>query len=195
MASRLSTRVTIRRTLGLILMAGVALPLAFGSETESKTTAPATQPHVQADSPIEAGRYLVTVGGCNDCHTAGYLETEGKISEVDWLTGSPIGWRGPWGTTYASNLRLMVQDLSEDAWVEMLRTRAARPPMPWANVNKLSEPDARAIYRFIQALGPKGERMPASAAPEGEPHTPYILLVPQHLERLQQLVKPEKATN
>ena len=75
---------------------------------------------VQADSAVTAGRYLVIIGGCNDCHTAGYMAQEGNVPESDWLTGSPVGWRGPWGTTYPSNLRLLVQSMSEDAWVEML---------------------------------------------------------------------------
>ena len=51
-------------------------------------------PFVQAGTEIEAGRYLITVGGCNDCHTDGYLQTEGNIPEDNWLTGSKIGWRG-----------------------------------------------------------------------------------------------------
>ena len=36
---------------------------------------------------IERGRYLVKVGGCNDCHTAGYGMSAGKIAEKDWLQG------------------------------------------------------------------------------------------------------------
>lgn len=53
---------------------------------------------------IQRGRYLVRITGCNDCHTPGYPESSGKTAEKLWLTGSPLGWRGPWGTTYASNL-------------------------------------------------------------------------------------------
>jgi len=46
--------------------------------------------------PIERGRYLVRIGGCNDCHTAGYLEAAGHSPEADWLTGSAVGFQGPW---------------------------------------------------------------------------------------------------
>jgi len=63
---------------------------------------------------VKHGRYLVQLGGCNDCHTPGYLLSEGKVPEKDWLTGDSFGWSGPWGTTYAPNLRLLIADMSED---------------------------------------------------------------------------------
>ncbi|MGM0744616.1 MAG: hypothetical protein ACQETF_04880 [Bacteroidota bacterium] len=56
----------------------------------------------------------MTVAGCNDCHTDGYLMMDGNIPEEEWLAGSPMGWQGPWRTTYASNLRLRVQEWPEN---------------------------------------------------------------------------------
>jgi hypothetical protein len=32
---------------------------------------------------IERGRYLVTITGCNDCHTEGYAEARGEIPESE----------------------------------------------------------------------------------------------------------------
>lgn len=135
-------------------------------------------PRIVADSPLAAGRYLVILGGCNDCHTAGYDQSYGKVAEEDWLTGTAIGWRGPWGTTYPSNLRLLVRDMTEDAWVTMLRTRNSLPPMPWMNLNQLGEADARALYQYITSLGPRGERMPAAVPPNKEPATPFYSFEP-----------------
>lgn len=134
-----------------------------------------------AASPEEAGRYIMTIGGCHDCHTPGFLVSGWEVPEGTWLTGSPLGWRGPWGTTYAKNLRLTVQEMTEDQWVEMLRTRTALPPMPWMNVNRMSEPDMRAVYRYLRSLGPAGEPTPAPVLPDQEPGTPFFLLVPQEL--------------
>lgn len=141
-------------------------------------------PHVVASDSVVAGRYLVMVGQCNDCHTMGFMEAGMGVPESEWLTGSPVGFRGPWGTTYPPNLRLLVQGLPEDGFVEMLRTRKALPPMPWVNVNQISEVDARAMYQYIRSLGPKGEPMPAAVPPDQEPTTPYFDFMPKHMERL-----------
>src|SRR5215467_10253278 len=67
---------------------------------------------------IQRGRYIVQIGGCNDCHTPDYAQTDGKVDEKLWLTGSALGWRGPWGTTYPPNLRLAVQKVTEAQWLK-----------------------------------------------------------------------------
>jgi len=135
-------------------------------------------PHVVGGTDIERGRYVVVVGGCNDCHTDGYLQTEGDVPEDRWLLGSPLGWRGPWGTTYPPNLRLTVQNYSEDEFVGLLSNRTALPPMPWMNLNQMAESDMRALYRYITSLGADGEVMPAPLPPDVEPTTPYLSLNP-----------------
>ena len=126
----------------------------------------------------ERGRYIIKIAGCNDCHTVGYAEAAGKIPEQDWLTGDTMGWRGPWGTTYASNLRLYMQDLSEDQWIQVSRAVEFRPPMPWFVLREMTEQDLRAIYRFIRNLGPAGEPEPNYLPPDQEPPKPYILFPP-----------------
>ena len=81
-----------------------ALPWAVHAAEAAKA------PGAKADaSSLARGKYLVTIGGCNDCHTAGYAMTNGKVPEKDWLAGDRLGWRGPWGTTYAVNLRQYMQ--------------------------------------------------------------------------------------
>lgn len=136
----------------------------------------ATTPIVQAaDSTevLEKGKYLVTIGGCNDCHTAGYLMTDGNVSMDKWLTGSDFGWNGPWGTTYPPNLRLFVKDLSEDQWLQEAKTLKRRPPMPWFNLNVMKDDDLRAIYQFIKSLGEPGAQAPAYLPPDVAPPMPF----------------------
>ncbi len=80
---------------------------------------------------IERGRYLVTIGGCNDCHSPKKMTPHGPVPDEDrLLSGHPAneklpdvptnlfgpdkwggitnnnltGWVGLWGTSYASNL-------------------------------------------------------------------------------------------
>ncbi len=124
---------------------------------------------------VDRGRYLSMTSGCNDCHTPGYLLSEGKVAENLWLTGDRLGWRGPWGTTYAPNLRLFVKGMTEEQWVAIARTLKTRPPMPWFNLNKMHAEDLKALYQFIRYLGPGGEAAPAYVPPDQEPKTPYAL--------------------
>lgn len=133
----------------------------------------------------ERGRYLVVISGCNDCHTAGYAETGGTTPQGDWLTGAPVGFRGPWGVSYPANLRLTVQDMSEQDWLRFARVQRL-PPMPWFNLRDMSDEDLRSMYRFIRTLGPKGQRMPAAVAPNGNVTTPFIQFTPQTLPAVSQ---------
>jgi mono/diheme cytochrome c family protein len=128
----------------------------------------------KADPQVQRGRYLIKITGCNDCHTAGYAPTGGKIPESEWLTGDALGWRGPWGTTYPTNLRLYMQDLTEDQWVKKGKTLMTRPPMPWFNVRDMSSSDLRAIYRYVRHLGAAGKPAPAHVPPDQTPAGPYV---------------------
>jgi len=131
-------------------------------------------------SAVERGRYLVRIGGCNDCHTAGYPEAGGKLPEGQWLTGSAVGFRGPWGTTYPANLRLVLAPMSEAQWLARARSEM-RPPMPWFNLRDMTDDDLKAIYHYVRQLGPAGQPAPRYAAPGQEVDTPYIVFEPQNV--------------
>jgi mono/diheme cytochrome c family protein len=140
---------------------------------------PSSAADIKADkASVERGRYLVRIGGCNDCHTPGYAETAGNVPESAWLMGAPVGFQGAWGTSYAANLRLTVNGLTEDQWVTFARV-PRRPPMPWFNLRDMSDQDLRAMYSYIRELGPKGERAPAAAAPGVAVKTPVIVFEPR----------------
>ena len=128
----------------------------------------------QADPLRERGRYLTMIAGCNDCHTPGYGMSGGKVDEKQWLVGDSLGWRGPWGTTYAVNLRLYMRDMTEGEWVKRAKTMKTRPPMPWFALHDMTGQDLRALYRFVKSLGPVGEPAPAYVAPDRTPQGPYI---------------------
>jgi len=96
---------------------------------ETKTNAAQSAPSPQ--SRIERGRYVVTVGGCNDCHTPKKMGPNGPEPDMtrelsgnpatDKLAPVPAGliapdkyltvvnnhlgaWVGPWGVSFAMNL-------------------------------------------------------------------------------------------
>ena len=128
----------------------------------------------------DRGRYLVVIGGCNDCHTPGYPEAGGKLPEKQWLVGGPVGFQGPWGVTYPSNLRLSVQKMTEAQWIAHART-AMRPPMPSPSLIAMSDRDLKAIYRYIRKLGGSGVPAPDYVPPGQAVSTPYIEFVPKNL--------------
>ena len=162
----------------VVAISGVAIwqgqNKAGAQQSNLASTVASKEPHISASSPIEAGRYLVKVGGCNDCHTPGFAMTNGQIPESEWLMGEKLGFRGPWGTTYAPNLRLFVRDLSETDFVLIVRNRNTRPPMPWPSLHAMSDQDLKSLFAYLKSLETKGDRAPDYVPPTEEPKTPYF---------------------
>lgn len=148
----------------LLVALGRASALADKDETAARSNG----------AQIERGKYVTIITGCNDCHTPGYAAAGGNAPLDSWLIGDKLGFRGPWGTTYAVNLRLYMQNLSEDEWVKTAKGLRTRPPMPWFSVNAIAEDDLRAMFKFVRSLGPAGEPAP-EGLPAGEtPNTPTV---------------------
>jgi len=101
---------------------------------------------------IEHGRYLVTFGGCNDCHTPKIFTAEGfEFDSTKMLSGHPgntllpeidtaqvkpgkwylassdlTAWVGPWGISYTANLTpdnpTGIGTWTEEVFISSLRT-------------------------------------------------------------------------
>jgi mono/diheme cytochrome c family protein len=174
----MSTRTVLARFVAasLAVMAAAAATVPITALPAAKTDRmPISSSHQVADQAlIERGRYLARIAGCNDCHTPHYPESGGNVPESEWLTGSTVGWQGPWGTTYPANLRNALQNLSEDQWVALARNARFRPPMPWFILRDMSEQDLRAIHALIRHLGPAGAAAPAYVPPGGAVNGPVI---------------------
>lgn len=150
------------------LLAAVTVILVSASVTATAADTAAAQAQVQR------GRYLIRTSGCNDCHTPGYAQNAGQVDEKLWLTGDALGWKGPWGTTYATNLRVLLNGMSEQQWLTHARTMQPRPPMPWFNVRAMNDEDLKAIYAFVKTLGPAGSAAPAYVPPGKEVTGPVV---------------------
>jgi mono/diheme cytochrome c family protein len=153
-------------------LVGAGLAIVLGYQAVSgqapRQSAPAAQ-------QIERGRYIVEIGGCNDCHTTGYAEKGGQAAETDRLKGDALGYRGPWGTTYPTNLRLTISKMTEDQWVNYSKKLETRPPMPWFNVRAMTNEDLRAVYQYVKQMpGGVGTAAPAFLPPAQAPKQPYI---------------------
>jgi len=157
----------------LLLIAGAAA-LPLGVDGADLWLHAADAPQSVSAKDLARGKYPLVIGSCNDCHTPGYAPSNGKVPDKDWLTGDRLGWRGPWGTTYAANLRTYMEALTEAQWVAKAKALETRPPMPWYSVRALTVQDLRAIYRYIRHLGPAGAAAPAYLPPDKEPSPPFV---------------------
>jgi mono/diheme cytochrome c family protein len=147
---------TLRRPIALHVLLAACLASTAGAAGAGDAVNP-----VPSKDEIARGRYLVQVAGCNDCHTPGYGPREGQVEEKLWLTGDAVGWGGPWGTTYPTNLRLLLGGMTRAQWIAHARAMKPRPPMPWFNVHAMTDADLGAIHAYTRALGPAGSPAPA----------------------------------
>lgn len=130
------------------------------------------------DVSVENGSRVAVIGGCHDCHSQGYAETGGTLDPATALKGNLVGYQGPWGTTYAKNLRLTAAKMSEDDWVTYMATIETAPPMPWFNLHHFTEAEARSLHQYILSLGEPGDPAPTTVPPGEAPKTPYIVFAP-----------------
>jgi len=155
-----------------------ANPAVADAAAQDTAAVPAPAAALPSDGELLAqGEYLVKIAGCNDCHTPGYMQAAGEVPKDQWLVGNTLGFHGPWGTTFAANLRIKAAEMDEAGWIRYTGDLHTRPMMPDFAVRAMRESDRVAIYRFIRSLGPVGEPAPAYLPPGQTPPTPYLQMV------------------
>jgi hypothetical protein len=137
----------VRKTFDIAVCA-FGCAVLFGCRTPSSTQQPASGTPASA---VERGKYLVTVGGCNDCHTTKKMTPNGPAPDTSkMLAGHPAemqlppapvvpanspwgiastatltAWSGPWGISFAANLtpdQTGLGDWTEDMFMKAMRT-------------------------------------------------------------------------
>lgn len=56
--------------------------------------------------------------------------------------------------------------------------------MPWVHVNQIKDDNARALYKYLQSLGQKGEQAPPALPPDVELTTTYLSLFPHNMPEM-----------
>lgn len=159
--------------------------LTISCRRERKELASGEVPSTR-DERVRRGEYLAYVGGCNDCHSPGGMY--GAPDGARRLSGSDLGWRGPWGTSYPPNLTPDVEtgigSWSERDIVNTIRTgkrpdgRPLLPPMPWPNFAHLTDDDAMALATYLKSLPPIKHRSPPALPPGDEAQASVIIPPP-----------------
>jgi mono/diheme cytochrome c family protein len=122
---------------------------------------------------LARGKYLVTVIACGDCHTPGAMYGSPDMSRQ--LSGSEVGWKGPWGVSYARNLtpdaETGIGAWSDEQLINAFRTgmrpdgRHLSPPMPWPDFANLTDEDAHAVAAYLKSLPPVRHKVPDPLPP------------------------------
>ena len=138
----------------------------------------ACEPLAHSDDAIDRGRYMIVTGLFAATATLRAMRRKrGAVPEKEWLTGSgPLGYRGPWGTNYPSNLRLTVASTER----RRLGTLTARPSGPPADALLVGQRDLRVGPAGDVSLHPRASAEPGapvrpSLPPGEEPKGPFIL--------------------
>ena len=139
-----------------------------------------------AEAKIEMGRRLTVIAGCTDCHTPGSFYGAPDMSRN--LSGSELGWTGPWGTTYPSNLTPDTEtglgSWSEEQLVTAIRTgkrpdgSPILPPMPWPLYSQLTDEEAYAVAAYLKSIPPVRHAKVATLPPGAKPASATLVLPP-----------------
>ena len=115
------------------------------------------------------GKYLVTIAGCNDCHTPGYFF--GKPDMTRFLGGSDVGFEIPGlgvfhGPNLTSDKETGLGNWTDAQIVAALTTgkrpdgRELAPIMPWHAFANLTKEDVGALVAFLRSLPPVSNKVP-----------------------------------
>lgn len=132
---------------------------------------PVTAP-VSAPDPANRlpwGAYLVTLGGCGDCHTP--LERGQRIAGLEYAGGHTFS--GSWGKTVSANITPDPTGISyydEALFLQVMRTgyvkaRKLDALMPVEQFKDLTDDDLKAMFAFLRTVKPLRHRVDNAEPP------------------------------
>ena len=137
---------------------------------------------VADDDLLARGQYLVTIMDCTGCHTGGSLI--GQPDPQRFLSGSEIGFGGPFGVVFPPNLT-SDKETGLGNWTDEQILAAIKegrrpdgrvlvPVMPWPSYAMLTDDDAQALVAYLRSLKPVSFRTPAPVAPGDKSTAPFL---------------------
>jgi mono/diheme cytochrome c family protein len=162
----------VRRVAGALAVVAVVAVVA----TISWTVGHSNAPPMTKIQKIARGKQLSYASGCIDCHTPGTFY--GLPDTTRMMSGSELGWEGPWGVTYPRNLT-PDRETGIGSWTEEQIVAAFRtgirpdkspilPPMPWPAYAHMNDQDAYALAAYLKSLPPIRHHAPERIPPGGK---------------------------
>lgn len=125
------------------------------------------KPAPNRNDPVEYGRYLVTVGGCADCHTP--AEKGEPIPGKEYAGGFEFAFPG--GTVRSQNItpdaETGIGNWTREDFIARFKTFADsssrnitvamtdfNTPMPWTMYSGMTDDDLGAIYAYLRTVKP-----------------------------------------
>jgi len=159
-----------------------ALSCSPGAKPPAETTPAPADPAAR----VERGKVIAVVSGCHDCHTPGLMYGAPDFTRA--LSGSEVGWLGPWGTSYARNLTpdpetglgryTAEQIVAALKGGRRLDGGPMLPPMPWQNLASYSDEDLHALAVYLLSLPPVKHAVPDVVPPGKNPAGPVFTMPP-----------------
>ena len=175
----------------------VVLAVAAAAFTVGCSKPPA-RAEMTAEQKIARGKQISYTSACHDCHSPGGLY--GAPDTMRMLSGSELGWEGPWGVTFPRNLtpdmETGIGSWTEDQIVTAIRTgirpdnTPILPPMPWPMYSHLSDEDAHALAAFLKSIPAVNHKSPDRIAPGTAVMASRVTFPPPPAWDAQNLPKP-----
>jgi len=166
-----------RWTVALLSLGAIAAAVVCVScATPTTNAGPPAATAMTLEQKVARGKQISFSSACIDCHTPGTLY--GAPDTTRMLSGSELGWEGPWGVSYPRNLtpdnETGLGTWTEDQIVAAVRTGVRPdktpilPPMPWPAYAYMSDDDAYALAAYLKSLPPISHKAP-DRIPPGQP--------------------------
>jgi mono/diheme cytochrome c family protein len=143
--------------------------------------------HANAADDVARGKYLVTIGGCSDCHTPGTFL--GKPDMSKFLGGSDVGFAIPGlgvfaGANLTPDKATGLGNWTDDQIITAITTgkrpdgRILAPIMPYKALASLTKADAKAIVAYLRSIPAVQNKVAGPFGPSQKPSIFVMAVLP-----------------
>lgn len=152
----------------------VSVCIALAGAAALAAAATMLLPKAHAESPADRGKYLVTLAGCNDCHTPGFFF--GKPDMARYLGGSDVGFEIPGLGVFNGRNITPDKETGIGSWTdEQVATaittgkrpdgRQLAPIMNYASFTYMTKEDVAAIVAYLRSIPAVNNQVPGPFKP------------------------------